>query len=451
MVGKAKEKKSGKRSRKEVSQALSKKTSKYFVKVNAQEEEVLKRELKLREKRELVLLRKRDREELKLRRSKPKGSVSKKVEFAEALGLVKVAIIVKKEKHEEGFTDVTMANNEDAREMSMDLGGGFIQETLPGLVQSEDEDEDEDEISEIEEGEISIVKELVEELVVNDVNGSEIESMRLVLEGSSDEEEREKELEKEVEIEGLSTSLENKKKTFKRKRKHMKGKGNIYSKSGIVEIDEKYHELVGGHNIKVPSLMNGNCQGASKATILFADASQGPELSTRENKYLVEHWDRFRDSVAFPHWIKVGGGEDMKFENEKEFLAYLSGDPESNYMWGDHQQLQITANLYNVKINILSIDGEGNGTIQSQPFVPDSRLDEFALLSAEGTEMRELWLQYSNGNHYDALVKQDHPVLTSAVEGDVNKDKNVAKKVLRTRKRKLAKRIWKIPTTHLTS
>ena len=168
---------------------------------------------------------------------------------------------------------MTMADNEDAWEMSMDLGEGFIQATLPELVQSEDigrsiiinminqcddmmtkmvnqlaitsltlekEEVTEDEISEIEEGVVSIVKELVEELVVNGVNGSgaevedEIESMSLVLESSSDEEEVEKELEKEVEIEELSTSLENKKKTFKRKRKNMKEKGNTYSKSGIV-------------------------------------------------------------------------------------------------------------------------------------------------------------------------------------------------------------------------
>ena len=47
---------------------------------------------------------------------------------------------------------------------------------------------------------------------------------------------------------------------------------------------------------------------------------------------------------------------------------------ESNYMWGDHQQLQITANRYNVKINILTVNAEGEGSILKEPFSLDYAL-----------------------------------------------------------------------------
>ena len=49
---------------------------------------------------------------------------------------------------------------------------------------------------------------------------------------------------------------------------------------------------------------------------------------------------------------------------------------ESNYMWGDHQQLQITANRYNLKINILTVYAEGEGSILKEPFIPDPRLKD---------------------------------------------------------------------------
>ena len=132
---------------------------------------------------------------------------------------------------------------------------------------------------------------------------------------------------------------------------------------GIVEIDTKYHKLVGENKIKYPGPMNGNCQGASKAALLFLDSTKGPELSANENRYLVNHWEFFKEGIVFPHRIKIKGGEDIEFKDEESFHKYLYENPESNYMWGDHQQLQITANMYNVKIDILMIDNEGKGSL----------------------------------------------------------------------------------------
>ena len=94
----------------------------------------------------------------------------------------------------------------------------------------------------------------------------------------------------------------------------------------------------------------------------------------------------------------------MTFHKEEDFHKYLIENPESNYMWGDHQQLQITANRYNVSINVLTIDMGGNGSILSEPITLDSRLSENALLLEDKTERREMWLLYSNGNHSMMLL-----------------------------------------------
>ena len=167
---------------------------------------------------------------------------------------------------------------------------------------------------------------------------------------------------------------------------------------GVEEINRKFHHLVGEYKVKYA----------------------GPELSAHENEYLIQHWDFFKESIAFPHTIKVGGGKSIVFNNENQFQKYLMDYSESNYMWGDHQQLQITANRYNVKINILTVNAEGEGSILKEPFSLD-----YALLKSDKTEMQEMWLLYSNGNHYDALIKKDHPLLTLGTLGEMEQDANL--------------------------
>ena len=99
-------------------------------------------------------------------------------------------------------------------------------------------------------------------------------------------------------------------------------------------------------------------------------------------------------------------------------------------MWGDQQQLQITANCYNVKINVLTVNQKGEGTVLKESFIPDPRLSDYANLPADKTEMRELWLMYSNGNHYDALVSKEHPLLTLGIISDMEKDEQFVKDVI---------------------
>ena len=72
-------------------------------------------------------------------------------------------------------------------------------------------------------------------------------------------------------------------------------------------------------------------------------------------------------------------------------------------MWGDHVQLQITANMYDITTHLLVASGNGN----VHTFHPDSRLREFAVL--EDVEwVNELWLIYINNNHYDSACVTMH-------------------------------------------
>ena len=77
-------------------------------------------------------------------------------------------------------------------------------------------------------------------------------------------------------------------------------------------------------------------------------------------------------------------------------------------MWGDHQQLQITSNIYQAKVNVLTIDSKANCSIMKNP---DQALKKISVLP-EGTDVKDIWLLYTNGNHYDALIAVDDQLIT---------------------------------------
>ena len=43
--------------------------------------------------------------------------------------------------------------------------------------------------------------------------------------------------------------------------------------------------------------------------------------------------------------------------------------------------------------------------------IDSKALKEFALL-LEGTDIKDIWLLYTNGNHYDAFISVDDPLIT---------------------------------------
>ena len=86
-------------------------------------------------------------------------------------------------------------------------------------------------------------------------------------------------------------------------------------------------------------------------------------------------------------------------------------------MWSDHQQLQVTSNLHNTTIQVLTINDEGEGSIMKEPIKPNPAKTAYSLIpptkyNGEKVDMPEVWLRYTNGNHYDALLPDSHPLIS---------------------------------------
>ena len=235
------------------------------------------------------------------------------------------------------------------------------------------------------------------------------------------EEKREKK-EKEIEniiIESKQKMANKKEEGANRAKKEINMKQNILRKQrkvkklkekmrddGYIEIDSKYHHLVGKHRYRFSVLGDGACQSRGEAKTLFHNQDMGPKLATLKNAYLVNHWDVYGQEINIPHTIIEGSGKRIKFNTREKFHEYLLVNPHSSNMWADHIQLQITANMFNVTTKLLVASGEG----ALLTFVPDERLTKYAVLP-RSVDTPEVWLMY-NGYHYDTLVAEDSTVVT---------------------------------------
>ena len=68
---------------------------------------------------------------------------------------------------------------------------------------------------------------------------------------------------------------------------------------------------------------DGNCAFSSAAKFLYGDEKMGHTLSIKVNEYLRDNFKKYNDKIIFPYEKRVGGGELVQFESEKDYLRYL--------------------------------------------------------------------------------------------------------------------------------
>ena len=189
----------------------------------------------------------------------------------------------------------------------------------------------------------------------------------------------------------------------------------------LVEIDEKYTSILleAGINRKdfivYKSKADGACASNCTAIHVHHEQNLGPYVRRNVNEYIVQFWPFFKAYYKFPHTQMVGP-KLKSFLNEEEFLNFLRKDPTSGWMWMDHIDLQVVANLYQMRIHILTtnISNMEEPKARWTHLVPDERLQEFRKMNVDSLDM--FLLHYSDV-HYDLIV---HKESILATEGDIN-------------------------------
>ena len=112
---------------------------------------------------------------------------------------------------------------------------------------------------------------------------------------------------------------------------------------------------------------DGTCQVDAKTAALLAikDPEAKMQIAKQETQYLVDNFELYENSFAYPHYMKVGLGKNVCVSNKEEFKEFLEKNPDAPFMWGDQMQLQIAANMHKVRINVLKVSN--NGEQMSQP------------------------------------------------------------------------------------
>ena len=85
-------------------------------------------------------------------------------------------------------------------------------------------------------------------------------------------------------------------------------------------------------------------------------------------------------------------------------------------MWGDQMQLQITANMHNVNVNVLKVSSTGSASVRQ--IKPDQRLRN----QANPDTSADIWL-ILQGEHYDSLVNGNNPLVKKDIKMNDNKEK----------------------------
>ena len=188
----------------------------------------------------------------------------------------------------------------------------------------------------------------------------------------------------------------------------------------LVEIDEKYSPifLEAGLDIKdyiiYKAKADGACASNCTAIHVHHDQNLGPYVRRNVNEHIHMLWPFFKGFYKFP-LEQIVGTKKKVFIDEKEFLNFLKCDQTSGWMWMDHIDIQAVANIYPMKIHILTtnISGIEEPKARWTHLVPDERLKEFSTVKVETMDM---FLMHVNNIHYDLIVNK-HSIL--ATEGDI--------------------------------
>ena len=230
---------------------------------------------------------------------------------------------------------------------------------------------------------------------------------------------RKKSIQKEEE-DYKKKKLSLKKKKSKRKNKKERNE-EISQKIKLEEIPKQYDEIFkeSGKNRQDFGLFSvkpdGACGANSTALHCHRDQNLGPYVMRNVNQFTVDFWPFFQEYFQFPIEVKVGS-KTVKYDDEKKFLDFLRSGRESGYMWMEHQGWQVVANMYKIKINILTLlpmVGKGEPRARWTYIFPDERLSKFSSIHKG---LPDMWIMHVDEAHYDLMVHKDSEL---AKEGSV--------------------------------
>ena len=151
------------------------------------------------------------------------------------------------------------------------------------------------------------------------------------------------------------------------------------------------------------------------------------------NIFMAEHWyDRYQYisqcSPGHP-FVRKLGSISKEYTDPEKLIEFLQSD-EAAYMWTDSEDLSIIADMYQVKIKVITTKGRADKNPTVNWITPDVGLKKFAQL--KGVELGVMTLLHEDNIHFNLVIdkKSDLAILGSLSYrfnvGPTNKTNNKA-------------------------
>ena len=237
------------------------------------------------------------------------------------------------------------------------------------------------------------------------------------------EKQKKKDLEKKMIEETKKQNMKQKKQKSKDERKRMNKKNSIKSTKenltnaipNIRPVPENISHLVkkGDKIYSVPG--DGACGPNSASAFLFKDEVFGPKLRKNMNRFFARHWEKrykylTQCSENHPFVRKIGGGGHVSFTDPLKLIRYLETSEEAMYLWTHSEDFAIISDMYQVKIKIISVNGEDDNNPTVSWIFPDKDMKTFAELKS--VEFDEMVLLHQNNSHFDLIVSENDELAT---------------------------------------
>ena len=178
----------------------------------------------------------------------------------------------------------------------------------------------------------------------------------------------------------------------------------------ITALPDNINHLVKTGDLQFLVPPDGACAPNSGAAHIFQDPKFGPQFRRIMNTHMADRWEFYKNKVSFPYIRQIGlKGKKVNFAvgEELKFCDFLRTS-ESEFLWSDSEDLQLMANLYQMKIKIITTKGENDQNPSVNFIGLDPGLKEHQLLP-EGVVPEMVLLHYDQ-THYNLIISKDSPL-----------------------------------------
>ena len=115
---------------------------------------------------------------------------------------------------------------------------------------------------------------------------------------------------------------------------------------GFKEVPENLKKHFPQDHVVLKTKPDGLCGVSCDAAHLFGDPNQAIKFRRTINKYLVSHWEYFKDKITFPYQRQVGvDGNTLDFSDPLDFQNFLQTE-EADFLWTDGEEIHAMCNQY---------------------------------------------------------------------------------------------------------